>query len=218
MPEKISIYTTLAGLLNVENYSFGGEFVDGLARKFRDLLNAGSYGQAELVVSFPPFFPTFFLLICVSFHAYSWIVHVSVFAQLFSFAWSGTVSTATSSASPAWSCSWKFCWKPLTTKTSHKYLNRNAFAVEIWSFFCFSHEKSEIFADTVRLVCLRGAVLHAVDWRTYERSPTGRAAKTPGGSAVVYHTEKEDSRCGFADHQVGRSVAARRCMLFHVVI
>ena len=55
MPEKISIYTTLAGLLNVENYSFGGEFVDGLARKFRDLLNAGSYSQAELVVSFPPF-------------------------------------------------------------------------------------------------------------------------------------------------------------------
>ncbi|OQV15750.1 Nuclear cap-binding protein subunit 1 [Hypsibius exemplaris] len=50
MPEKISIYTTLAGLLNVENYAFGGEFVDGLARKFRDLLNTGSYSQAELVL------------------------------------------------------------------------------------------------------------------------------------------------------------------------
>ena len=52
MPEKISIYTCLAGVLNGENFTFGGEFVDGLARRFRDLLSAGAYGQAELVVSF----------------------------------------------------------------------------------------------------------------------------------------------------------------------
>ncbi|GAV02103.1 hypothetical protein RvY_12708 [Ramazzottius varieornatus] len=50
MPEKISIYTCLAGVLNTENYTFGGEFVDGLARRFRDLLSAGAYRQAELVL------------------------------------------------------------------------------------------------------------------------------------------------------------------------
>ena len=50
MPEKITIYTCLAGLLNVENFGFGGEFVDGLARRFRDALSETDYSQAELTV------------------------------------------------------------------------------------------------------------------------------------------------------------------------
>lgn len=51
MPEKITIYTCLAGVLNVDNYSFGGEFVDGLARRLRDALNECDFSQAELTVS-----------------------------------------------------------------------------------------------------------------------------------------------------------------------
>ncbi|XP_055329052.1 nuclear cap-binding protein subunit 1-like isoform X2 [Paramacrobiotus metropolitanus] len=50
MPEKITIYTCLAGVLNVDNYSFGGEFVEGLARRFQAALQEPDFSQAELIL------------------------------------------------------------------------------------------------------------------------------------------------------------------------
>lgn len=71
LPEKLTVYTTLVGLLNARNYNFGGEFVEAMIRQLKECLKVNMYNEAVHLVSgvlfvcfmsffFPPF--TFLLL------------------------------------------------------------------------------------------------------------------------------------------------------------
>ena len=51
-PQKVCIYSTLIGLLNVRNYSFGGEVVEKLLLDFKKYLNQGQYEKARVLVRF----------------------------------------------------------------------------------------------------------------------------------------------------------------------
>ncbi|XP_046913339.2 nuclear cap-binding protein subunit 1 [Dermatophagoides farinae] len=51
-PHKICIYSTLVGLLNVRNYSFGGEVVEKLIVNLRNHLKNGQYERARFMVRF----------------------------------------------------------------------------------------------------------------------------------------------------------------------
>ncbi|KAF7493266.1 Nuclear cap-binding protein subunit 1 [Sarcoptes scabiei] len=51
-PQKICIYSTLIGLLNVRNYSFGGNVVEKLITSLRNHLKNGEYEKARIVVRF----------------------------------------------------------------------------------------------------------------------------------------------------------------------
>ncbi|XP_070542802.1 LOW QUALITY PROTEIN: nuclear cap-binding protein subunit 1-A-like [Ptychodera flava] len=52
LPEKISVYSTLVGLLNARNYNFGGEFVENVFRNLREFLKTGSFEKARVLVRF----------------------------------------------------------------------------------------------------------------------------------------------------------------------
>lgn len=51
-PQKVCVYSTLIGLLNVRNYSFGGEVVEKLLLDFKKYLNQGQYEKARVLVRF----------------------------------------------------------------------------------------------------------------------------------------------------------------------
>ena len=46
LPEKLTVYSTLVGLLNAKNYNFGGDFVDLLCRHLKDALKKGNFREA----------------------------------------------------------------------------------------------------------------------------------------------------------------------------
>ncbi|XP_037228478.1 nuclear cap-binding protein subunit 1-like [Falco rusticolus] len=52
LPEKLTIYTTLVGLLNARNYNFGGEFVEAMIRQLKECLKVNMYNEAEYLVRF----------------------------------------------------------------------------------------------------------------------------------------------------------------------
>ncbi|XP_077988727.1 nuclear cap-binding protein subunit 1-like isoform X2 [Glandiceps talaboti] len=52
LPEKISVYSTLVGLLNARNYNFGGEFVENVFRNLRDYLKISNFESARILVRF----------------------------------------------------------------------------------------------------------------------------------------------------------------------
>lgn len=74
LPEKLTVYTTLVGLLNARNYNFGGEFVEAMIRQLKECLKVNMYNEAVHLVSwfiylsfyiFPhPFFPLPFQVFC----------------------------------------------------------------------------------------------------------------------------------------------------------
>ena len=49
---KLTIYTTLVGLLNARNYNFGGEFVEAMIRQLKESLKSNNYNEAVYLVSF----------------------------------------------------------------------------------------------------------------------------------------------------------------------
>lgn len=51
LPEKLTVYTTLVGLLNARNYSFGGEFVEAMIRQLKECLKVNMYNEAVYLVS-----------------------------------------------------------------------------------------------------------------------------------------------------------------------
>lgn len=60
LPEKLTVYTTLVGLLNARNYNFGGEFVEAMIRQLKECLKVNMYNEAVHLVSV-------FLFICFTF-------------------------------------------------------------------------------------------------------------------------------------------------------
>lgn len=52
LPEKITVYSTLVGLLNAKNYSCGEEILDMLLENLTEILNAGQFDRARLMVRF----------------------------------------------------------------------------------------------------------------------------------------------------------------------
>lgn len=52
MPEKLTVYTTLVGLLNAKNYTCGGEFVEMLVRNLKESLKTGQWEEARMMVRF----------------------------------------------------------------------------------------------------------------------------------------------------------------------
>lgn len=52
LPEKLTVYTTLVGLLNARNYNFGGEFVEAMIRQLKETLKANLYDEATYLVRF----------------------------------------------------------------------------------------------------------------------------------------------------------------------
>ena len=51
-PQKVCIYSTLIGLLNARNYTFGGEVVEKLILNFRNHLKQCEYDQARVMIRF----------------------------------------------------------------------------------------------------------------------------------------------------------------------
>lgn len=51
LPEKLTVYTTLVGLLNARNYNFGGEFVEAMIRQLKETLKNNLYDEAVYLVS-----------------------------------------------------------------------------------------------------------------------------------------------------------------------
>ncbi|XP_071507439.1 nuclear cap-binding protein subunit 1-like [Diadema antillarum] len=52
LPEKITVYTTLVGLLNAKNYSCGGEFIEALGKNMKDFMKSNEWNKARYVVRF----------------------------------------------------------------------------------------------------------------------------------------------------------------------
>jgi len=52
LPEKCCIYSTLVGLLNVRNYTCGGEFVEMMLLKLKQMLSTSRFQEARYVVQF----------------------------------------------------------------------------------------------------------------------------------------------------------------------
>ncbi|TRY91112.1 hypothetical protein DNTS_020405 [Danionella cerebrum] len=52
LPEKLTVYSTLVGLLNARNYNFGGEFVEAMIRQLKETLKANLYTEALYLVRF----------------------------------------------------------------------------------------------------------------------------------------------------------------------
>uniref|UniRef100_A0A669CEC8 Nuclear cap binding protein subunit 1 n=1 Tax=Oreochromis niloticus TaxID=8128 RepID=A0A669CEC8_ORENI len=52
LPEKLTVYTTLVGLLNARNYNFGGEFVEAMIRQLKETLKNNLYSEAVYLVRF----------------------------------------------------------------------------------------------------------------------------------------------------------------------
>lgn len=53
LPEKLTVYTTLVGLLNARNYNFGGEFVEAMIRQLKETLKNNLYNEAVYLVNEP---------------------------------------------------------------------------------------------------------------------------------------------------------------------
>uniref|UniRef100_A0A3P9L725 Nuclear cap binding protein subunit 1 n=1 Tax=Oryzias latipes TaxID=8090 RepID=A0A3P9L725_ORYLA len=49
---KLTVYTTLVGLLNARNYNFGGEFVEAMIRQLKETLKNNFYNEAVYLVRF----------------------------------------------------------------------------------------------------------------------------------------------------------------------
>ncbi|KAG2466614.1 NCBP1 protein, partial [Polypterus senegalus] len=52
LPEKLTVYTTLVGLLNARNYNFGGEFVEAMVRQLKETIKSNLFYEAVYVVRF----------------------------------------------------------------------------------------------------------------------------------------------------------------------
>ncbi|OCT97738.1 hypothetical protein XELAEV_18009967mg [Xenopus laevis] len=52
LPEKMTVYTTLVGLLNARNYNFGGEFVEAMIRHLKETIKLNAYNEAIYLVRF----------------------------------------------------------------------------------------------------------------------------------------------------------------------
>ncbi|KAM8962304.1 nuclear cap-binding protein subunit 1 [Pelodytes ibericus] len=52
LPEKMTVYTTLVGLLNARNYNFGGEFVEAMIRHLKETIKSNAYTEAMYLVRF----------------------------------------------------------------------------------------------------------------------------------------------------------------------
>uniref|UniRef100_UPI00358EA7C0 nuclear cap-binding protein subunit 1 isoform X1 n=2 Tax=Myxine glutinosa TaxID=7769 RepID=UPI00358EA7C0 len=52
LPEKLTVYSTLAGLLNARNYNFGGDLVESLVRLLKEAIRLNCYNDAVNVVRF----------------------------------------------------------------------------------------------------------------------------------------------------------------------
>ncbi|XP_053284070.1 nuclear cap-binding protein subunit 1 isoform X2 [Pleuronectes platessa] len=52
LPEKLTVYTTLVGLLNARNYNFGGEFVEAMIRQLKETLKNNLYNEAVYLIRF----------------------------------------------------------------------------------------------------------------------------------------------------------------------
>ncbi|KAE8632196.1 hypothetical protein XENTR_v10001470 [Xenopus tropicalis] len=52
LPEKMTVYTTLVGLLNARNYNFGGEFVEAMIRHLKETIKLNAYNEAVYLVRF----------------------------------------------------------------------------------------------------------------------------------------------------------------------
>lgn len=62
LPEKLTVYTTLVGLLNARNYNFGGEFVEAMIRQLKETLKNNLYNEAVyLVCDLPQSMSTWYL-------------------------------------------------------------------------------------------------------------------------------------------------------------
>lgn len=71
LPEKLTVYTTLVGLLNARNYNFGGEFVEAMIRQLKECLKVNMYNEAVHLVSGVLFIYLFhFLFLSSSFHLF----------------------------------------------------------------------------------------------------------------------------------------------------
>lgn len=88
LPEKLTVYTTLVGLLNARNYNFGGEFVEAMIRQLKECLKVNMYNEAVHLVSgffvcllyiFPHPFSPFLLSPFCSRRAGPCSVHYSLF-------------------------------------------------------------------------------------------------------------------------------------------
>lgn len=51
LPQRMTLYTTLVGLLNAKNYNFGGEFVEAMIRQLKECLKVNLYNEAVYLVS-----------------------------------------------------------------------------------------------------------------------------------------------------------------------
>uniref|UniRef100_A0A8C6Y2G3 MIF4G domain-containing protein n=1 Tax=Naja naja TaxID=35670 RepID=A0A8C6Y2G3_NAJNA len=52
LPQKMTLYTTLVGLLNATNYNFGGEFVEAMIRQLKECMKVNLYNEAVYLVRF----------------------------------------------------------------------------------------------------------------------------------------------------------------------
>ncbi|KAE9421684.1 hypothetical protein Angca_003143, partial [Angiostrongylus cantonensis] len=52
LPDKITIYSTLVGLLNAKNFNFGGEIVEKLISELQKKLEAEDFQQAVFIIAF----------------------------------------------------------------------------------------------------------------------------------------------------------------------
>ncbi|XP_071964693.1 nuclear cap-binding protein subunit 1-like [Antedon mediterranea] len=52
LPEKVTVYTTLVGLLNTKNYNCGREFVENLLRKLKETLKNSDWIRAHTITRF----------------------------------------------------------------------------------------------------------------------------------------------------------------------
>ncbi|XP_040273221.1 nuclear cap-binding protein subunit 1 [Bufo bufo] len=50
LPLKMTVYTTLVGLLNARNYNFGGEFVEAMLRHLKEAIKSEAYIEAAYLV------------------------------------------------------------------------------------------------------------------------------------------------------------------------
>lgn len=70
LPEKLTVYTTLVGLLNARNYNFGGEFVEAMIRQLKECLKVNMYNEAVHLVSGVLFVYLFHILFLSSLHLF----------------------------------------------------------------------------------------------------------------------------------------------------